>query len=652
MRSMLLVFICIMLFISTNGASPASERAIITDPNPDGKITAKMYAQTDTRLSQTVSYEAELKTVQSIVEDLREMTGVNLFAGARKSDWPVRSRKMNIFVKDVPLCDLMDSMARAMKFRWSRSDDDLMIYRLKVNTKAAKQADEMMSEAYKKQEQLWQKRRQQWTDAIDKYGDISTAEQISLRETDPQIYEQVMLGSLQAIHALFEEVPETKERFLTGRNFRIRASDVSPETKSLFYNAGNEFWKHLQRIGYVGEKTQNPTGYGPKAVQPYDDFDIVYMRMDAGMFTPNLHWGGASSDTGYWHLYRNKFTYVNSDFEINGLRYLGSEVNKLISLDNIRINEGRDTSGVDDSEENTKWETAYEARSEENNKLEESLYPSEPLIEHESSPFLEQVFKLEIEQPKPDANPMLALAEKIASFQKALFDASGISIVSDCWLSIPYANLSVSDSKVKLDDLLNSLCTTFNYNWDKPESIIEFRYRKWAKMRLTQIPEEWVETWSNNTRANGYLSLNDIAQIANLDYYQAEESIKQDPVIGIMGTYSKMLRKLDDNLTWLRLYASLNQQMRNVLAGDHGLFGQMLTSAQWKIAQPMFDRIGITRGDAWMQMYTVVDKQDPQFITIWFREMDMDTKQMDRMYKLILPSYTPQQTIVKTTADK
>lgn len=652
MRWLLIVFACFTLCTCAYGALPASDKVVITDPNPDGKITAKMYAQTDTRLSQTVSYEAGLKTVESIVDDLREMTGVNLFAGARKSDWPVRSRKMNIFVKDVPLCELMDSIARVMKFRWSRSDDEHMIYRLKVNIKAAKQADEMMSQAEKTQEQLWQKRRQQWTDAIDKYGDISTSEQILLRKTDPQIYEQVMLGSLQAIHALFEEVPETKERFLTGRSFRIRASDVSPETKSLFYNAGNEFWKHLQRIGYVGEKTQNPTGYGPKAVQPYDDFDIVYMRMDAGMFTPNLHWGGAGSDTGYWHLYKNTPTDVNMDFEINGLRYLGSEVNKLISLDNIRINEGRDTSEVDYSEEKTKWEAAYEARFEENNKQEESLYPNEPLIEHESSPFLEQVFKLEIEQPKPDANPMLALAEKVASFQKALFDASGISVVSDCWMSIPSENLSVNDSKTKLGDLLNSFCTAMDYNWDKPESIIEFRYRKWAKMRLTQIPEEWVETWSNNTKANGYLSLNDIAQISNLDFYQAEESIKQDPVIGMMGTYSKMLRKLDDNLAWLRLYASLNQQMRNVLAGDRGLFGQMLTSEQWKTAQPMFDRIGMTRGDAWMQMYTAVDEQDPQFITIWFREIDMDSKNVDRIYKLILPSYTPPQPKADAQAGK
>ena len=74
------------------------------------------------RLMQKITYEAKLKRTADH-RDLSEMTGVKLVAGARESDWPVRSRKMNIFVKDVPLYELMDSIARVMKFRWSRYDD-------------------------------------------------------------------------------------------------------------------------------------------------------------------------------------------------------------------------------------------------------------------------------------------------------------------------------------------------------------------------------------------------------------------------------------------------------------------------------------------------------------------------------------------------
>lgn len=648
MRFGMFVISVFVLFIMC--ADAFAERVVFIDPNPDGKITAKMYSQTDPHLSQKVSYEAKLTTVKQIISDLREMTGVSLMAGKSESDWPVRNRKMNIFVKDVPLYELMDSIARVMKFRWSLSDDGKMIYRLKVNSRAAAEADEMMRRADKIQEQLWQKRRKEWADAIDKYGDKSASELTWLRDSDPQIYEQALLGSLQAVHALFEEVPEAKERFLAGKNFRICADDLMPATKTLFYNAGNEFWKHLQRIGYVGDvKTQNPPGYGPKAVQPNDRFDVVYQRLDSGTFTPNLRWGGASvSDTGYWHLYKNVMTDVNMDFEINGFRYLGTPWNRHIAMSNIRINEGEDVDEVRESEE-TESTDNYEARWEDSKKLEESLYPSEPLIEHEMFPQLQQPIKVNVEKQEPNQNTMLRFAESAALLQKAVFEASGLGVVSDCWINIPSNGYLVRPNiEDTLGNLLTQFCSTLNYNWDKPGPILEFRYRKWAKIRLSQIPDEWVAVWSNNTAANGYMSLEDIASISNINYYQAEESVIQDPVIGMKGTYNRMLEKLDDNLSWLKLYSSLNQQQKKILfEGQRGLFGSMLTSQQWALARDLFDRIGISRSECLMQASVDYDADDPQYVRVWFKEVNTDTGQLDRLCKLILPRYTPTQTVIR-----
>lgn len=391
MRSIWLLLICLASFQFVCGASLSDNKVVVIDPNASGKITAKIYAQTDACLSQNVNYEARLKSVQQITNDLREMTGVKLVAGARDSDWPVRNRKMNIFVKDAPLYELMGSIARVMKFRWSRNDET-MIYRLKVNNKAAAEADAMMKRAEKKQEEMWRQRRQEWADVIDKYGNIPLSQLTSLRETDPQIYEQALLGSLQAVHSLFEEVPETKDRFLAGKNFRVSTDDLNPETKGLLFNAGNEFWKHLQRIGYIsGKKTQDPPGYG-EVLKEDDNFDIVYKRLDVGTFTPSLRWGTASiSDTGYWHLDKD-----GRDFEINGFRYLGTEWNRHISVGNIRINENTDVDEVRVSEADASGR-AYTARREDGKKLEESLYPSEPLVEHAQFPQLDQKIKIEIE---------------------------------------------------------------------------------------------------------------------------------------------------------------------------------------------------------------------------------------------------------------
>lgn len=630
------VFLCCALsgFAQKITVDPNAAPRLTTQEKEDKAKTMAQYAKSDTRLTQKITYEARLQSVQQIIADLCEMTGVELIAGARNSDWPVRSRKMNIFIKDVPLYELMDSIARVMRFQWRRSEDDKpMTYRLIVNGKAAAEADAMMKRAEKMQEEIWQQRRKEWADVIEKYGAKSASELISLRETDPQIYEQAFLGSLQAVHALFKEVPETKDRFLAGKNFRISADQLNPETKSLCFNAGNEFWKHLQRIGYGMPKTQNPPGY-ENVLYESDHFDIAYKRLDVGTFTPNLRWGSASmSDTGYWHLMKK-----DRDFEINGFRYLGTEWNRGISVANIKKNEGVDVNEAHASPASVA--AALNAFFEDRKKLEESLYPSEPLVEHAEFPQLEREITLKIDEPKPDENWLLRLSNKIASIQKALSEASGLGVVSDCWKCLPLSgNLPALDGSKKMDELLEMFSSKLNYNWNKPDSILEFRYRKWAKMRLNQIPDDWVSTWSNNTKNNGYLSLSDLASISNITYDQVIESI-HDPVIAGTSVCKSMFDILDDNLPWLRFYSSLKPQQIELLTGQFGLNGHMLTSEQWKLAQPMFDRIGMTRGEVLMRMESTSNKEQKEYISR-FEEIDLGSHMVDRKWSIRHPIYDP-----------
>lgn len=71
-----------------------------------------------------------------------------------------------------------------------------------------------------------------------------------------------------------------------------------------------------------------------------------------------------------------------------------------------------------------------------------------------------------------------------------------MNIVSDSWLNMPRLQEEEPTlTDVKLGELLDKVSTAFNYNLDKPDSILEFRHRKWAKMRLNQIPDEWVTAW-------------------------------------------------------------------------------------------------------------------------------------------------------------
>lgn len=273
---------------------------------------------------------------------------------------------------------------------------------------------------------------------------------------------------------------------------------------------------------------------------------------------------------------------------------------------------------------------------EDQEKEDEELYPSEPLLERNPSPELENKIRPAIEPAKADENPVMAANNYVVSFQKALSKATGLGVVSDSWVSIEGKTLP--DQEMTLGDILDKFSRSYNYNWDRQGSILEFRHRKWAKMRLNQIPDEWVAAWSENTSKNGYLSLDTLAQIATLNYEQAEECIKMDKVIGKFGTYTTMLNLLDDNIVWLPSYASLSQNQREVLMGEYGLNGFMLTSEQWKLVQPMFDRIGTTRGDVRMHLISTVT-EDRKTFNCRFEEINPDSGEADRAWELRLPVY-------------
>ncbi len=389
----------------------------------------------------------------------------------------------------------------------------------------------------------------------------------------------------------------------------------------------------MQRIGYVGGvKTQDPPGYGPRAIQEDTKFDVAYKRYDRDSFSPY------KTSTGFWSLHRNLISRDINDFELTSLYCLGNPWRCQSSLDNIKINEGQD---VDEVRKSESGNFSFKDYSDTAKKLEESLYPSEPLIEHLPSSQLQQKVKIDIAAHKPDhnINPVLRQAESIAGLQKAIFEVSGLGVVSDCWISIPLNNLQLSDD-IAIDEILAKFCDALNYNWDKPGPIIEFRYRQWAKMQLNQIPDEWVSVWSKNTENTGFLSLDDFASISNLTDEQIEECLAPDPVLGVTGIFSKMTERLGDNYEWLKLYLRLSQQQKKiVLEGERGLFGHMLTSEQWKLAKPLFDRIGITRGESLMRVDLQIG-DDPKF-TYWCKLIDTNTGQVDRLWKLILPRYYP-----------
>lgn len=355
--------------------------------------------------------------------------------------------------------------------------------------------------------------------------------------------------------------------------------------------------------------------------------DVAYYRLDVDTFTPNQRWNMYShGTTGYFHLQCGA-----DDRQLFDIKDPQSPWVKALFERENKIMNGEGTFG------STRAELLKHLpeQNAEKSKEDEMLNPSEPLIEHPDSPELDKPVTVKLDPPKPDQNPELAVNEYIASFQRKLAEVAGVGVVSDSWVALDAAK--VSEEEMKLGKLLDEFGKQFNYNWDLQSGIVEFRNRKWWKMRLNQIPDEWVSAWSENTRKNGVLSLDDLARISNLNFYQAQECLKPDKVLGQAGIYQPLLFILDTNLTWLRLYSSLTPQLKRVLSESQmGLNGHMLTSGQWQQTQVIFDRIGATRGEA---IFRLEQAPNPTETIYVFKEMDPDTGKEDRTWAVTLPRY-------------
>ena len=628
MRLLLRLFLCLAL--STLICEYAFAFGKITvDPNTGGSPTPK--APADARVAQKVTYEARYVAVQQILEDLTAMTGIELYAGANKNDWPVRNRKMNIFVKDVRMADLMNSIAHAMKFKWSRNDDvNPPTYRLVVDGKAAAAADAQMARAKSEYEKGRQEKRQEWIDLIMKHGAKPHSEMESFRDTDPMLYEQSRFGIIQGLYALFTEYPETKTRYATGQSFRISSEKLSPEAKSLLYDSAENLKRYLQI-----SRGEELIGLRDM-LKPEYTFDVAYARMDVENFTPSLRWGFASvGTTGYFRVERDA-----QDYEIGGLPRRDSEWERFRSVGHYKT-----LNGVAPNEA---WATTGDPGAKlraDLKKEEEFLYPPEPLIEHPAFDELEKTIKLNLDTPNTDPNPELIITAYIAIIQKALADATGFGIVSDSWASANGVR-RMPGQEIKLGELLDKISEQYNYNWDNKSSILEFRHRMWWKNRLNQISDDLVASWSENTSKNGVLSLEDLAQISNLTYDQAEESLKPDKVLGSAGIYGQIKEILDTNgnLHWLRLYSTLKPELRKQLK-DRWISGAMLSFDQWKMAEVMFDRIDSLRSDA---LFSLMKTPDDNVLRYEFREFEVTNQDgdnpaanEDRKWRVTLPKYTP-----------
>lgn len=585
------VIIAIVLLSICTAACAVGKVTI--DPNA-GSSKAADEQKPDARLAQKITYEAAHKPLKTVIDDLARMSGVTMSAGYSKQDWQVRDRKMNIFVKDLPLAELMDSIARVMKFRWSRSDRTPPTYRLVQDRKLL---GKMEAEYSRKQDEMHAEvvaRRKYTGDTILKVAAMSDAEIDALRDKNPYLYWTGKTGFARFTQAMFNDVPGLREMWeRADTNLGPPMSALSPATQQLYLDVvkANYPYRLWDSKAVAPELALSDlkANFGFENIpRPMTIADRQQLRSYGGI--------GGGSKKGFLHL----GTYGYPDDP--GMQARAAA--------RVRVAEDGADSGDAIREELVK----ASARMEKTEADWEPYFCVEPVVEHPDEPELHRKAKLKMEDPKPpevEGDLMDTSRQNFALAQKAIGEAFDLDIVSDSF-ALSRANAAFAkDEERELLSALDAIAEPYFCNWERHGNTIEFRHRDWFKRRTSQIPDEWITRWRDSFKKRGTMSLDEYAQVCALEYDQVEENLLTDPVL-------HQVTSLEDwnmfNIqSMLRLYLRLDNNQRAMLASPGGLNLGSLSPDQWPLAEAAF---GHGYGFSWNADRLLDLRSGPSFLSM------------------------------------
>ena len=524
-------------------------------------IAADSNEPVDARLQQKVTYQAKHTAVKAILADLSKMTGVTLKAGQSDADWQVRDRKMNVFVKDLPLLSLMNSMARVMKFVWSKNTKtDPPTYRMYMDRVQLAAAQAAKSRADREVSDRIEQSRADLIDYLVNLPDYSPEDLERLKTDNPYLYLMHKRGTDKLFQALFTELPDAVDALVgQDRGLNIPVKILSDETRGILLDAINSdvpvIWEGdgpKQALSKDAAAKQLENGYVRLGVWPRDS---------VGQPAERLHWlgrvefygpeGGKGRYLEHLWVPDSPCTKADCRAELGALeRGVQLQESLMASLDDRM--------------------QAYR----ENERMVEDILDCEPPAEHPDEPWLHDRAKAEWD--KHDY--------RLPSVLGTVAEASGFCVVSDSF-AVGYRRGTLTSGEQELGGILTAIADGYGYNWERHNRILEFRKRDWFRLRSAQIPDEWMERWKANFKAKGFAVLADIAQMAALTSDQLHENIFRDPVFLTSPEFGWTIQ---NSRKILRFYNALTPTQRKVLP-SMGVELNALSPEQYEVALAAID---------------------------------------------------------------
>lgn len=571
MRSGLYIVLLAAMLLAVSGAVCLGQ-VIKIDPNTPSASAPQEEPQdfwTDNRLEQKVNYEAKIKPVRDILDELTDLTGVKLNAGYNFNDWQVRDRRMIIIAKDLPLKDLMQSIARVMQFKWSRADKDgVWTYRLVMDRQTLLGEEAQRYREEQRESEYIVKQREKLVDLMDKSSQYTEKELEGMRESDPYSYAVVKSGVGVAMADLMRGAPEVRQALQRGEKQEISGKDMSAEAREALVRLAKasrklEFdQRGSESDAYLADVSSNPE-------QIFVRFNEMLGALPAGeplrrcilgdlrisVCGPPDAEGVMTGASSFFLGFLSPDSSVGKSFGQLANRVIEGEV----SMDSARTElDDRASQLITTERTNSDW--------------------GEPLAEHPEDLDLERVVKFELPKYKT-GNGVEYESKSRDDVFTAFVKATGMSIVSD------YFNPSIDfqppfgswKSEARVVDALAFVEQSFISNWWRHGGVIDVRDRYWFRKRAMQVPDEWIERWMGELKSKGYIGIDNLAQICSMSQEQFHYTF---PAAYQIENLDSVYNDSRANAL-LRFYASLSKYQKETLM-QGGLDTRSLSQAQWQ----------------------------------------------------------------------
>lgn len=551
------------------GRALAAEK-ITVDPNTPEARAAAQSSDSDPRLAQKISYTCKATPIREVIAELSTRSGVTLVAGNNSSDWPVRDAKVTMFMKDAPLVEIMNSIARVMKFAWSRSGDaPKWSYRLVNNNQAVQDLEDRMNG---KSKEMIAKRRNLIAQ-LEKVAVLSEPEIKALEEKNSYLYVMAKMGIAAPFTNLLRQVPGLSSAIINEETFCVSAADLPKHVQSTLVDLVRQSYKMIGgNPEYYNEKRLN------KMLAKASEWSIRYDNMN------DPEHGENSLVMGLYGLLMIESENMG---DVGGVP-LGDPDNPFIQVMSkyfmLESQYGQEK-GPQLSDE----EQMIIARAE------VDAYCLEPSVKHDKDPELQTKINAE------------AYFEGCNEWAEYMSGACGFSFITDDykvnedksveylqrspWVS-EYCDESEYDDdseyseepvkpeepeEVELQKYLET-CTTYSpLNWQRHGSVIEIWDRNWYKSRKGEMPDGLMEKWEKQIQETGTLDINCLAEIAALTEKQLDVNIYDDE---LFYDNSNLLSRIDRNRDYLTVYNQLSKYQRTALFTSKGLALSDLNSRQ------------------------------------------------------------------------